>query len=82
MVNFDTTLLKELSNAFGPSGFEWEVQKKLKKYVETYADQILQDKTGTLIFTADGDGKGPKLMIAGHVDEIGFQIEAITKEFI
>ena len=80
MVNFDTALLEELSNEFGPSGFEWEVQSKLKKYVETYADQILQDRTGTLIFTANGDGKGPKIMIAGHVDEIGFQVEAITKE--
>ncbi len=80
MVNFDTTLLEELSNAFGPSGFEWEVQKKLKEYVKTYADRILQDRTGTLIFTADGDENGPIIMIAGHVDEIGFQVEAITKE--
>ncbi|MBY9000653.1 MAG: M42 family metallopeptidase [Candidatus Heimdallarchaeota archaeon] len=80
MVNFDTILLEELSNAFGPSGFEWEVQKILKEYVKNYADQILQDRTGTLIFTSDGDVNGPKIMIAGHVDEIGFQVEAITKE--
>ena len=80
MVKFDTKLLEELSNAFGPSGFEWEVQKKLKKYVESYADKILQDRTGTLVFTSEGDENGPKIMIAGHVDEIGFQIEAITKE--
>ncbi|MHA1482708.1 MAG: peptidase M28, partial [Candidatus Heimdallarchaeaceae archaeon] len=80
MVDFDTKLLEELSNAFGPCGFEWEVQKKLKEYVKNYSDQILQDRTGTLIFTADGDIDGPKIMIAGHVDEIGFQIEAITKE--
>lgn len=80
MVNFDTTLLEELSNAFGPSGFEWDVQKKLKQYVKEYADQIMQDRTGTLIFTSDGDVNGPKIMIAGHVDEIGFQVEAITKE--
>jgi endoglucanase len=52
----------------------------LKEYVKTYADRILQDRTGTLIFTADGDENGPIIMIAGHVDEIGFQVEAITKE--
>ena len=45
MVNFDIKLLEELSNEFGPSGFEWEVQKKLKEYVKTYADRILQDRT-------------------------------------
>ena len=41
MVDFDTTFLEELSNEFGLSGFEWEVQKKLKEYVKTYADQIM-----------------------------------------
>ena len=73
-------LLEELTNAFGPSGFEWEVQKKLKEYVTSFSDRILQDRSGTLIFTSDGDEKGPKIMIAGHIDEIGFQVSAITKD--
>ncbi|MCG3220550.1 MAG: M42 family metallopeptidase [Candidatus Heimdallarchaeota archaeon] len=73
-------MLEKLSNAFGPSGFEWEVQVKLKEYVQAFADEIQQDKTGTLIFTSKGDVNGPKIMIAGHVDEIGFQVSAITKE--
>jgi endoglucanase len=80
LVDFDIDLLEELSNEFGPSGFEWEVQKILKKYVEKFADEILQDRTGTLIFTSKGFEQGPKIMIAGHIDEIGFQISAITKD--
>jgi len=80
MTGFNIEMLKELSNAFGPSGFEWDVQTKLKKYVEAFADEIKQDRTGTLIFTAKGKEDAPKIMIAGHVDEIGFQVSAITKE--
>jgi len=80
MVSFNVKFLEELTNAFGPSGFEWEVQKKLKEYVTSFSDRILQDRSGTLIFTSDGDEKGPKIMIAGHIDEIGFQVSAITKD--
>ncbi len=80
MTDFNIKILEELCNAFGPSGFEWEVQAKLKKYVQPFADEILQDRTGTLIFTSEGDKEGPKIMIAGHMDEVGFQVASITKE--
>ncbi len=80
MTDFNIKILEELSNEFGPSGFEWEVQTILKKYVEAFADEILQDKTGTLVFTSKGKEDGPKIMIAGHMDEIGFQVSAITKD--
>jgi len=80
MSDLNIKLLEELSNEFGPSGFEWEAQKIMKKYVETFADEILKDRTGTLIFTSKGTSDGPKIMIAGHMDEIGFQVSAITKD--
>jgi len=80
MTDFNIKILEELCNAFGPSGFEWEVQSILKKYVQPFADEILQDRTGTLIFTSKGDTEGPKIMIAGHIDEVGFQVSSITKE--
>ena len=80
MSDFNIKLLEELSNEFGPSGFEWEAQKILKKYVEIFSDEILQDRTGTLIFTSKGSSDSPKIMIAGHMDEIGFQVAAITKD--
>ncbi len=80
MTDFNIKILEELCNAFGPSGFEWEVQAILKEYVQPFADEILQDRTGTLIFTSKGDIEGPKIMIAGHVDEVGFQVSSITKE--
>ncbi|MHA2255484.1 MAG: M42 family metallopeptidase, partial [Candidatus Heimdallarchaeaceae archaeon] len=80
MTEFNIKILEELCNAFGPTGFEWGVQVKLKEYVQPFVDEVLQDRTGTLIFTSKGDMEGPKIMIAGHVDEVGFQVSSITKE--
>ncbi|MHA1123090.1 MAG: M42 family metallopeptidase [Candidatus Heimdallarchaeota archaeon] len=65
-------------NAFGPSGFEREVAILVKKYTEPFADEVLQDKTGSIIFKK-GD-KGPKVMLAGHIDEVGFMVSGISKD--
>ncbi|UJG40717.1 MAG: M42 family metallopeptidase [Candidatus Heimdallarchaeum aukensis] len=80
MSKINLNLLEELTNDFGPSGFEWEVQKKMRNYVEKFADHIDKDRTGSLIFTKKGTEDSPKIMIAGHIDEIGFQIKSITKD--
>ncbi len=70
-------LLEELSNAFGPSGHERDVQKIALKYGKEYADTIEYDRTGSVIFKKGS--KGPKIMLAGHADEIGFMICGIEK---
>jgi putative aminopeptidase FrvX len=69
--------LETWTNAFGPSGFELEVAKLIKDYVSQFAE-VSQDKTGSLIFQK-GD-QGPKIMLAGHMDEIGFIITGINKQ--
>ena len=46
--------------------------------MEPMADEVLQDETGSVIFKK-GD-KGPKIMLAGHIDEIGFIISGISKD--
>jgi endoglucanase len=74
----DLDLLEKLCNAFGPSGHEHDVQKIVRRYGEKFADEVLHDGLGSLIFRK-GEG-GPKIMMAGHVDEIGFVITEITKE--
>jgi endoglucanase len=70
--------LEAWTNAFGPSGFELEVAKLIKNYVSQYADEVSQDKSGSVIFKK-GD-HGPKIMLAGHMDEIGFIITGINKQ--
>ncbi|MHA1584581.1 MAG: M42 family metallopeptidase [Promethearchaeota archaeon] len=69
--------LKELTDAFGPSGHEWEVQSIVKGVGSPYAEKILTDRTGSLIF--QHGSSGPKIMLAGHIDEIGYVVRSIDK---
>jgi len=66
-----------MCNAFGPPGHEIEVSRIVKDYVKDFSDEVFNDKTGSLIFKI-GDS-GPKIMIAGHVDEIGMLVTGIDK---
>jgi putative aminopeptidase FrvX len=76
----EVSLLETLCNAFGPSGFEEEVQRIVRDRGEKFADEVLYDKTGSVIFKKVGDAKGPKIMLAGHADEIGFVITGIDAD--
>ncbi|MFA9496753.1 MAG: M42 family metallopeptidase [Candidatus Bathyarchaeota archaeon] len=71
-------LMGKMMDAFGPSGFEREINRIVKKEVEPIADEIITDKLGSVAFKLNGDG--PKVLLAGHTDEVGFIISSITKE--
>ena len=71
-------LMGKMMDAFGPSGFEREINRIVMAEVEPIVDEIITDKLGSVAFTLKGDG--PKVLLAGHTDEIGFIISSITKE--
>jgi endoglucanase len=73
-------IMKNMMEAFGPSGFEREVNALCKQYMEPYADQVVVDKLGTVAFVLKGSSKRPRVLLAGHTDEVGFIISSITKE--
>ena len=68
-------LLEKLSNAHGISGHEKEVRTILEEELKPYVDEIKTDKLGNLIATKNGEG--PSVMIAAHMDEIGFMVKYI-----
>jgi endoglucanase len=70
-------LLQELTNAHGVPGFEHPVRELMRNLVEPLG-AIEQDKMGSLICRKDG--QGPRVMLAGHMDEIGFMVRQITKK--
>jgi len=72
--------LKELLEEFGPSGFEDRVLKKIKDRMEKYADKVIKDNLNSLIFIKRGLSDRPKILVAGHVDEVGFIVTSITKD--
>ena len=72
-------LLEKLSNAFGPSGSEDDVADLLKKELEAYADETHVDKLGNVLFYHNGKEGSPKIMLAAHMDEIGFIVTFVEE---
>ncbi len=79
MTNLDATLtfLKDLTDANGVPGQEREVRQVMRKYSEGYADREFQDNIGSIVFEKVGNAEGPKVVIAGHMDEVGFMVRYI-----
>lgn len=72
-------MLKELTDAIGVSGHEEEVSRTMEKYLVGLGE-ISHDKLGSLICKKTGKGNGPSVMIAAHMDEIGFMVKQVTKD--
>jgi putative aminopeptidase FrvX len=81
MAELDPTLqmFRELTEAPGAPGHEHVARDVMRKFIEPYADHIYTDNLGSLIAEKKGTIEtGPKVMIAGHLDEIGLMITHIT----
>ncbi len=74
------TFLEQLSNSFGPSGFEREPIKIAKDYIAPFSDEINFDKLGSLLFKKKGTSAKPVILLPGHIDEIGFVISGINEK--
>ncbi len=72
-------LLKELTEAKGVAGYEREVRSVIRRYLEPMGS-ITQDKIGSLICRKSGDAEEPRVLLAGHMDEIGFMVKHVSKE--
>ncbi|HIV74606.1 MAG TPA: M42 family metallopeptidase [Candidatus Pseudogracilibacillus intestinigallinarum] len=73
------TMLKDLTDANAISGDEKEARDVMEKYIAPYADEVYTDNLGSLIAKKTGDENGPKIMVAGHLDEVGFMVTRIDK---
>ncbi|AVK83942.1 peptidase M28 [Lysinibacillus sp. B2A1] len=85
MTQLDPTLqmFKDLTDANGIAGNERAPREVMKKYIAPYADSVETDNLGSVIAKKVGDENGPKIMVAGHLDEVGFMITQIDdKGFI
>ncbi len=70
-------LFKTLTELAGPPGFEHDVRKFMRQELEKYSDEIVQDRLGGVFGVRKGEG--PRVMVAGHMDEVGFMVTQITK---
>jgi len=70
-------LLKELTEVNGVPGYEGRVAAIVERHLRGLCE-IERDALGSIICRTDGGVKGPKVMLAGHLDEIGFIVKHIT----
>ena len=70
-------LLKLLCETPGLPGAEEPVKKIIKKEFEKLTKEVSEDALGNII--AHIPGKGPKLVLDAHTDEVGFMINHIDK---
>lgn len=71
--------LKGLVETISPSGFEEEAVKVWKERTKDFADEVKTDVHGNTIAVLNKNGK-PRIMLAGHIDEIGYMVKYIDKE--
>ena len=75
-MNFYSTL-KDLCLCPSVSGREDKIREKLRGLVAPFCDTVLVDKLGNLIAHKKGSGDGKRIMLAAHMDEIGFIVTFI-----
>ena len=71
--------LKKLLDTAGPSGFEQAPGRVWRDEVGKFADDVRADVHGNSVASLNGKGK-PRLMLTGHIDEIGIQITHIDED--
>lgn len=72
-------LYRDLVDLPGAASFEKPVREYMRKHLEPYADEIVLGKLGEIFGVFNKGSKGPKVMIAGHMDEVGAMVTGIEK---
>ncbi len=73
-LNYD--LLKSLCETPGVSGREDAMRALVTRELQSLTDDITVDALGSVVATKRGSG-GPRIMLAAHMDEIGFLVKFI-----
>ncbi len=71
--------LKQLVEAHGAPGAESDVAAVMQRHLKGVG-AISRDRLGSFICEKKGTGAGPRVMLAGHLDEVGFMVKSITKD--
>ena len=71
--------LEALINTPSPSGFEEPAQHVVFEHMKKCCDEVTSDVHGNVIGTINPKGK-LRVMLAGHVDQIGLMVKYITDE--
>ena len=76
-LNSIKNLQKELSEIIGVSGYEKPVVEFIQSQIDGLVDKMWVDPLGSLLAIIKGEESREKIMLDGHIDEIGFMISHI-----
>lgn len=77
-MNFNSELMKKLSDCFSPSGREQNIREMIINEIKDYADEINVDVLGNVIARKKGSGK--KILFSAHMDQIGLIITHVDEK--
>ncbi len=80
-MNLDISTLKIICKTPGAPGFERPIRNKIIELVKDHVDEYFSDNMGNLITLKKGKNnpEGKKIMVAAHMDEIGFVVTHIDE---
>lgn len=74
----DINLIRDITNAFGPSGFEDDVVKVIMEYGKSF--NLESDAMNNVFASLKGNtGKKPVILLDAHSDEVGFIVQHISR---
>lgn len=73
------TMYRELTEAPGVPGYEAPVREIMRRYLSPLG-QIETDNLGSIVARKVGHEGGPRILVAGHMDEVGFMVTTITEK--
>jgi putative aminopeptidase FrvX len=79
MILSSKDLLAQLSNAAGTPGHEEEVRNIVRQQLAGLVE-FSYDKLGSIVCRKHGSKESPKVMLAGHLDEVGFIVRYVTHD--
>jgi len=71
--------LKDLVETSGAPGSEENVAAVMERHLKGIGT-ISRDRLGSFICEKKGSSASPRIMLAGHLDEVGFMVKSVTKE--
>jgi endoglucanase len=73
-------LMRELTEAPGPSGFEEAVREIVVDAYQALGATVAYDGLGSVLATLPGAPEGPRVMVTAHMDEVGLMVQHVTPD--
>jgi len=72
-------LIKKLTETFSPSGHESAIRDVILEEIKPLVDDIRVDALGNLIARKGKPGKGKRIILSAHMDEIGLMVNHVDE---